>query len=302
MKNYDELTNDLLERRDQYITEQRNKRKVMKRVITPICCFCLVALLGIGLWQGDFFNSKLPVTLDDSTIIGEKDTIDDNDGLGGNDEKDMIYDNDGSSGNDDIDGHWSPNDQEAPPNDSTNSATSESNGTTEDVNKQVFFINEIKSTVSAALKYLDPSEHYEEIWDADKTAHYLGMYLNNIRHNGLNYQGDGKHKVTYKNNGELARDIMSFEYSFQDTKVIVSTSKISYPYDSIYALDDEKISTYVQGIPVVFAGTVGTTAEHQVNKDFLVADFEHNGVNYRVKAENITHGDFYKVVQSIITG
>lgn len=77
MKNYDEITNDLLERRDQYETEQRNKRKVMKRAIMPICCFCLVALLGIGLWQGNFFNSKPPITLDDSTIIGEKDTIDD---------------------------------------------------------------------------------------------------------------------------------------------------------------------------------------------------------------------------------
>lgn len=77
MKNYDEITNDLLERRDQYETEQRNKRKVMKRTIMPICCFCLVALLGIGLWQGNFFNSKPPITLDDSTIIGEKDWIDD---------------------------------------------------------------------------------------------------------------------------------------------------------------------------------------------------------------------------------
>ena len=288
MKNYDEITNDLLERRDQYETEQRNKRKVMKRVIMPICCFCLVAILGIGLWQGDFFNSKPPITLDDSTIIGEKDTIDDKDGSGDNN---------------DIDGDWwSPNGQEAPPSNSTNSATSEGSDTTEDVNKQLLFVNEIKSTVSASLKYLDPAKHYEETWDADKTAHYLGKYLNNIRHNGLNYQGDGSHKVTYKNNGELARDIISFEYSFQDTKVIVSTSKISYPYDCIYGFDDEKITTYVQSVPVIFAGNVGTTAEHQVDKDFLVADFEHNGVNYRVKADNITHYDFYKVVQSIITG
>lgn len=287
MKNYDEITNDLLERRDQYETEQRNKRKVMKRTIMPICCFCLVALLGIGLWQGNFFNSKPPITLDDSTIIGEKDYKDDKDGSGGEN---------------DVDGDWSPNGQEAPPSNSTNSATSEGSNTTEDVNKQLFFVNEIKSTVSAALKYLDPAEHYEETWDANKTAHYLGKYLNNIRHNGLNYQGDGSHKVTYKNNGELARDIISFEYSFQDTKVIVSTSKISYPYDCIYGFDDEKITTYVQSVPVIFAGTVGTTAEHQVNKDFLVADFEHNGVNYRVKADNITHYDFYKVVQSIITG
>ena len=180
MKNYNEMANDVLRRIGEHETLQRNRRKVMKKVILPICCFCLVALLGIGLWQGNFFNSKPPITLDDSTIIGEKDYEDDKDGSGGDN---------------DIDGDWSPNGQEAPPSNSTNSATSEGSATTEDVNKQVFFVNEIKSTVSAALKYLDPAEHYEETWDANKTAHYLGKYLNNIRHNGLNYQGDGSHKV-----------------------------------------------------------------------------------------------------------
>ena len=109
--------------------------------------------------------------------------------------------------------------------------------------------------------------------------------------------------MTYKKNGELVRDIMSFEYSFEDTKVIVSTSKIGYPYDCIYTFDDEKITTYVKSVPVVFAGTVGTTScMQQVNKGFLVADFEYKGVNYRVKAENISHIDFYKIVLSVITG
>lgn len=75
MKNYNEMANAVLRRIGEYETEQRNRRKVMKKVIIPICCFCLVALLGVGLWQGDFFNSKPPITLDGSTIIGEKDYI-----------------------------------------------------------------------------------------------------------------------------------------------------------------------------------------------------------------------------------
>ena len=37
MKNYDEITNDLLKRRDQYETEQRNKRKVG-------CWFAIITL------------------------------------------------------------------------------------------------------------------------------------------------------------------------------------------------------------------------------------------------------------------
>lgn len=167
---------------------------------------------------------------------------------------------------------------------------------------KLFYVNEIKNSVSGAPKYLDPTEHYDEIWDADKTAQYLGVYLNNIGQNGLKYQGDGKHTVTYSNNGKIARDIMSFEYSFKDTKVIVSTSKNSSPYDCLYSFDDEIITTYVQGVAVVFAGTVGTKAEQPANQDLLIADFEDNGVNYRVKAENISHLDFYKVVLSVITG
>lgn len=75
MKNYNEMANDVLRRIGEHENEQRNRRKVMKKVIIPICCFCLVALLGIGLWQGDFFGNTKPIELEDSTIIGEKDYI-----------------------------------------------------------------------------------------------------------------------------------------------------------------------------------------------------------------------------------
>ncbi len=75
MKNYNEMANDVLRRIGEYEIEQRNRRKIMKKVIIPICCFCLVALFGIGLWQGDFFNNTPSIKLDDSAIIGEKDYI-----------------------------------------------------------------------------------------------------------------------------------------------------------------------------------------------------------------------------------
>lgn len=75
MKNYDELTNDLLERRNRYVTDQKRKRKKVISVATSLCCVCLVALLGIGVWQGGMLNSQSPISLDDSTVIGEKDYI-----------------------------------------------------------------------------------------------------------------------------------------------------------------------------------------------------------------------------------
>lgn len=50
MKNYDEITNDLLKRRDRYAADQRKKRKVMLSAAS-LGCVGLIALLGIGIWQ-----------------------------------------------------------------------------------------------------------------------------------------------------------------------------------------------------------------------------------------------------------
>lgn len=74
MKNYDELTNNLLERRDRYVLEQRKKRRAIG-ITTSLCCICLVALLGLGMWQSEMFAGLPPATLDDSIVVGDKDYI-----------------------------------------------------------------------------------------------------------------------------------------------------------------------------------------------------------------------------------
>jgi len=81
MKNYDELTSDLLERRDRYVADQKKKRKRVMGVTTSLCSFCLVALLGFGMWQGGMFNTAPPdQTIDDALYPGIKDTFDDKNG------------------------------------------------------------------------------------------------------------------------------------------------------------------------------------------------------------------------------
>ena len=81
MKNYDELTNDLLERRDRYVADQKKKRKRVMGVATSLCCFCLVALLGFGMWQGGMFNTTPPdQTLEDALYPGIKDNFDESQG------------------------------------------------------------------------------------------------------------------------------------------------------------------------------------------------------------------------------
>ncbi len=73
MKNYKEIANSVFERREQYETEKIKKRKIIKRTVTPICCVCLVALLGFGVWQSGLLKKQPIQSAEDSVIIGEKD-------------------------------------------------------------------------------------------------------------------------------------------------------------------------------------------------------------------------------------
>ncbi len=75
MKNYNEMANDVLRRIGEHKTEQRKRERFMKKAIMPICCFCFVALLGIGFWKADIFKNSTPQKIEDSTVIGEKDYI-----------------------------------------------------------------------------------------------------------------------------------------------------------------------------------------------------------------------------------
>ena len=64
MKSANEMVNSLLERREHYEAEQKKKRTIITRTVTSMCCFCLVALLGFGVWQSGLFNTTPPVILD----------------------------------------------------------------------------------------------------------------------------------------------------------------------------------------------------------------------------------------------
>lgn len=50
-------------------------------VATSLCCLCLVALLGFGMWQGGMFNTTPPdQTLEDALYPGIKDNFDESKG------------------------------------------------------------------------------------------------------------------------------------------------------------------------------------------------------------------------------
>ena len=61
MKNYNEIADSVLSRRDEYEKEQSAKRKKMIRISSFASCFVIVAVLGVGIWQGGWLDfSSLP--------------------------------------------------------------------------------------------------------------------------------------------------------------------------------------------------------------------------------------------------
>jgi len=74
MKNYNEIANDLFERRDKCLAEQKARRKTITRLTTSICSFVLVALLGIGVWQSGWLDPVTPPNTDDPAISGDNQT------------------------------------------------------------------------------------------------------------------------------------------------------------------------------------------------------------------------------------
>ncbi len=64
MKSCNEMVNSLLERRQQYETEKKRRRKQAVCIITPLCCVCVVVLLGFGVWRMGMFEN-LPINAEE---------------------------------------------------------------------------------------------------------------------------------------------------------------------------------------------------------------------------------------------
>ena len=73
MKSYEEVTKDLLARRDRYVARQRENRKRLTGILTAMGCFSLVAVLGWNLWQEGMFpgQASIPTHDDPPLAAGE---------------------------------------------------------------------------------------------------------------------------------------------------------------------------------------------------------------------------------------
>ena len=193
-----------------------------------------------------------------------------------------------------------------PPKDDDFNPTQNDNTTTENNPdnsiKWLCYVNQIDGTASGAPLYLDPAKHYTQNLNNDEIATYFGKNLCSIGAD-YKYTGPDFHTVTYNNENVLVRDTASFSYAYANTSFTVMASKITTPYDCIYALEEQritKVGTANGPVDVLFAATVGGNEKQPEIQKLMVADFQYNRVYYRVTAENISVTDFYNIVCSIL--
>ena len=273
MKNYDELTNDLLERRDRYVADQKKKRKRVMSVATSLCCFCLVALLGFGMWQGGMFDAKPPITLDDSINIGDKDYINP-------DELDNSQTS--SPGNNDSQGN-------------TQTGTEQKF----DPAEIIWTINRVEGQVSAAPLNYSTDKYYSERKSLTDIAAYLGRDLSKLEvvtSQGFEFLGRYETDFFYELNGDVAYDSCVFGYTKDEKQITIRVSKIGVPYDCMYMLNNPTVSN-INGVEVTVGGVY--KADNSGEIELIFADFSHSGLQYRVTIENVPSDD-YMYLNSII--
>lgn len=126
MKNCNEMVSSLLERREQYEAEQKRKRKLIMTTAIPLGCLCLIAVLGVGVWQsGILGTSDIPQDKNDSVIAGGEG--DRNDAFCG--DYWVVGDGDSSGGEDNFATSTAPEDE---PEESNNSASTSTDSNPED--------------------------------------------------------------------------------------------------------------------------------------------------------------------------
>ena len=274
MKNYDETTNGLLERRDRYVADQKKKRKRVMSVATSLCCFCLVALLGFGMWQGGMFDAKPPITLDDSINIGDKDYINPDE-----------LDNSQTStpGNNDSQGN-------------TQTGTEQKFDPVE----IIWTINRVEGQVSAAPLNYSTDKYYSEKKTLTDIAAYLGRDLSkleDVMSQGFEFFGRYETDFFYTLDGDVAYDSCAFGYKKGEQQITIRVSKIGLPYDCLYVLNNPTVSN-INGVEVTVGGVY--KADNSGEIELIFADFSHGGLQYRVTIENVPSDD-YMYLNSIIS-
>lgn len=67
MKNYEEVTRDLLKRRNEYEEAQTKRQRNALRIAVPVCSVALAAAIGVGVWRSGIL-AKPPIAGDSGAL------------------------------------------------------------------------------------------------------------------------------------------------------------------------------------------------------------------------------------------
>lgn len=262
MKSYNEIAEELLERRDNYVTEKKKRRKV---VLSTVSCFCIVAILGFGMWKNGNLNNT-PVTKPESTT----------DNIAGTTEKTT-----------------------------TKKITQEADERRKwcfYVNEIVSVEKGTPRYFDPTLYYTETHsvKETEEYFGVDLTAipnPPIGYPSANLK-----YSGNKTFTVTKAKDGTVAEDFAVFRYTDDENKELtVYASKIGAPHNNVYLFESEKTTLIklhsLELVPLIVGGM--KTDENAEFDNFYVVDFEYGEITYRIEAENLTGGEIDAFIREI---
>ena len=58
MKSSDEMIRDLYKRRERYQKDRRIRQAKRMKVMLPVACACIVALIGVGVWKSGLITDR----------------------------------------------------------------------------------------------------------------------------------------------------------------------------------------------------------------------------------------------------
>lgn len=214
MKNYDELTKDLLARRDCYVAAQKQKRIT---AITSLCCVCFVALLGLGLWKSGVFHTTPPINGGPAVIASKPH----------------------------IDTTLAPTTTTVP----ATIPTSAPIEITWVVNKVDGLVSAERRNYNTPDYYSESKDTaaMAEYFGRDLTN------LADIMPDGFQFVGNTETTFYYKTDGTLVCDDSHFLYLKGNQQIFIHASKIGVPYDCLYMLDNP-ISSSLNGKEMVIGG------------------------------------------------
>lgn len=273
MKSCDEMVNSLLERRDEYNTEQKRKKKNLIRITVSMCCVCLVALMGFGLWNGDFLEKKPPISANETSH---------------NVTNPAIYHEDQTTA------------AAVPP----TSVDSTTNDDTE--GKKLFAINEITSTASCCP--MDLSKYDKVVFSLEKAAEYFGVNIPQSADGiadelGLRYDGRDAFTVYYGDNGTIVEDMMVYGFSGNNNAdITVAVSRLRKPYGCMFysSTNQPTVIRIPETGETVSLRVYGHKNSSEEEYDSYTIDFEHGGNFYRIEADNVLPIYLDSLVRSIV--